>query len=231
MTLQRLLTICALLAAGGWILASALLNDLIFGLAGVTLGLAPWFMVRTIARRRMREFEVQFPEALALLTRALRAGHSLATGFQLVGEEMADPAAVEFGLVAEEIKFGLEPRAALVNLEQRVDNRDLPFFVTAVLIQRETGGNLAELLDNLGDILRERAKFFGKVHAMTAQGRMTANVLAVWPPITIGLVSLTGSDYLDPLFTTSQGHIALIASAFGVIVGWFIARRLAEVKV
>jgi tight adherence protein B len=230
MTLQRLLMISALLGVGGWILVSALLNTPTLGLAGLALGLGPWIAVRMMARRRMREFELQFPEALELLTRALRAGHSLSTGFQLVGEEMADPVAVEFGLVAEEIKFGLDARTALVNLGQRVDNRDVPFFITAVLIQRETGGNLAELLDNLAGILRERAKFYGKLHAMTSQGRMTANVLALWPLVTIGAVLLTGSDYLDPLFSTPEGHVALIASAVLVGVGWFIARRLAEVE-
>lgn len=231
MSPQRLLAMSVLLGAGGWFVGSALMNDPLLGLVGLAPGLIPWISVRMVAKRRMKQFEAQFPEALELLTRALRAGHSLSTGFHLVGEEMADPIAVEFALVAEEIKFGLDARTALVNLGNRVDNRDVPFFVTAVLIQRETGGNLAELLDNLGGILRERARFFGKLHAMTSQGRMTANVLALWPLITVGLVLVTGSDYLDPLFSTPDGNIALIASVALVVGGWGIARWLAEVKV
>jgi tight adherence protein B len=143
---------------------------------------------------------------------------------------MPEPIALEFGLVAEEIKFGLDSRSALRNLAERVNNRDIPFFVTAVLIQRETGGNLAELLDMLAVILRERAKFYGKVRAMTSQGRMTANVLALWPAITVALVSWTGSDYLEPLFTPA-GRFALFGSIVFVIIGWLIARRLAEVQV
>ncbi len=118
-----------------------------------------------------------------------------------------------------------------MNLGSRVDSLDLPYFITAILIQRETGGNLAELLDNLGAMLRERAKFHGKLRAMTSQGRLTAGVLAIWPPITIGLVMFTGSDYLDPLFETPQGHLALGACAVLTAVGYGIARRLAEVEV
>jgi tight adherence protein B len=226
----HLLRTSVLLAAAGWIGASLVLRDPALGPLGLVLGLTPWLYMSRKAAKRLKEFEAQFPEALELLTRALRAGHSLATGFQLVGEEMPEPIALEFGLVAEEIKFGLDSRSALRNLAERVNNRDVPFFVTAVLIQRETGGNLAELLDMLAVILRERAKFYGKVRAMTAQGRMTANVLAMWPAITVALVSWTGSDYLEPLFTP-EGYFALLGAIVFVIIGWLVARRLAEVKV
>jgi tight adherence protein B len=231
MSPARFLSWSALLAVGGWIAASILLKDAAFGTLGALLGVAPRLAMGTAAARRLRDFGTQFPEALELLTRALRAGHSLGSGFQLVGEEMPEPISIEFGLVAEEMKFGLDARSALVNLSQRVNNRDIPFFITAVLIQRETGGNLAELLENLGNLLRERAKFFGKVQAMTSQGRMTANILAAWPPITVGMVTLTGSNYLDPLFTTKQGYLAILACAVLIVLGWAVARKLAEVDV
>ncbi len=228
---RRLLAFSLAAAGGGCIATAVALGGLRLGLLGLAAGALPWLVVRAIAKRRLREFEAQFPEALELLTRALRAGHSLATGFQLVGEEMADPIATEFGQVSEEIKFGLDARTALLNLGRRIESEDLPYFITAVLIQRETGGNLAELLDNLAGMLRERAQFHGKLQAMTAQGRMTATILAVWPPITIGAVKLTGSDYLEPLFQTTPGHLALAACAGLTAIGYVIARRIADVRV
>ncbi len=231
MTPGRFLSTSALLTVGGWLVLSALRNDPGVGLLGLSAGLVPWFVVRGMASKRMRQFEAQLPEGLELLTRALRAGHSLGTGFHLVGEEMADPLGVEFAQVAEEIKFGLDIRGALMNLAHRIDSPDVPYFVTAVLIQRETGGNLAELLDNLGNLVRERAKFHGKLRAITSQGRMTAAILAIWPAVTVALLVWTHPKYIQPLLETSTGHMALLIAAVLCVVGYLIARRLADVRV
>ena len=221
----------AVLAVAGWLVASALTDDMRLGSIALGAGLVPWLAVRRIASKRTAEFESQFPEALELLSRAMRAGHSLGIGFQLVGEEFADPIGNEFGLVAEEIKFGLDVRQALSNLAHRVDIPDLPYFVAAVLIQRETGGNLAELLERLGILVRERAKFHGKLHALTSQGRMTATVLALWPGITVGLLMVVHPTYVAPMLETTTGHIAMLASAVLVTAGYLVARRLAVVEV
>ncbi len=231
MTASRFLALSGVLAMVGWFAAGAVSNDLLAGLPGLGLGLAPWIVVRAQASKRMRVFEEQFPDSLELLTRALRAGHSLGTGFHLVGEEMQDPIGNEFAQVAEEIKFGLDIRTALLNLSHRIENPDLPYFVTAVLIQRETGGNLAELLDNLGGLVRERAKFHGKLRAITAQGRMTAAILALWPAITVALLVWTHPSYIEPLLYTDTGHTALAVSLVLCAVGYGIARRLADVRV
>jgi tight adherence protein B len=179
----------------------------------------------------MAEFESQFPDALELLTRAMRAGHSLGIGFQLVGEELADPVGSEFAQVAEEIKFGLDVRQALANLAHRMDIPDLPYFVAAILIQRETGGNLAELLERLGTLVRDRAKFHGKLRALTSQGRMSATVLALWPAVTVALLIVVHPTYIQPMLETTSGHIAMLASAVLVTAGYLLARKLATVEV
>jgi tight adherence protein B len=231
LSLQRFVLVSAAFAAGGWLVAGALVDDMRIGSIALGAGLVPWLAVRNIASKRMAEFESQFPDALELLTRAMRAGHSLGIGFQLVGEELADPVASEFAQVAEEIKFGLDVRQALANLAHRIDVPDLPYFVAAILIQRETGGNLAELLERLGTLVRDRAKFYGKLRALTSQGRMSATVLALWPGITVALLMVVHPTYIQPMLETTSGHLAMVASAVLVVAGYVIARRLATVEV
>ena len=231
LSLHRFIVVSVVFAVGGWIVASVFTSDVRIGSIALVAGLVPWLVVRHVAGKRMAEFERQFPEALELLTRAMRAGHSLGIGFQLVGDEFADPIGNEFTLVAEEIKFGLDVRQALSNLAHRIDFSDLPYFVTAVLIQRETGGNLAELLERLGTLIRDRAKFHGKLDALTSQGRMSATVLALWPAITVGLLMVVHPTYIQPMFESPTGHLALVVSALLVTAGYLLARRLALVEV
>ncbi len=219
-----------LLLGGLGYAAATLWADPLRGGLGALAGLVPYLVIRSMATKRTRRFEEQLPEGLELLTRSLRAGHGLGAGFQMVGEEMADPIGTEFGLVAEEVRFGLDVRDALVNLTQRVDNQDLPYFTTAVLIQRQTGGNLAELLDKLSTLLRERSQFYGKVRALTAQGRGAAAFLACWLPIISAVVWFTSPTYLEPLVEHSWGHAVIAAAALTDIAGYFIARRIADVQ-
>ena len=148
----------------------------------------------------------------------------------MVGEELPDPIGPEFALVAEEIRLGLEIRDALANLINRVDNEDLPYFNTAVLIQRQTGGNLGELLDKLGGLLRERTQFHGRVHALTAQGRGAATFLALWLPFIIGVVWMVAPEYLRPLFENDWGH-AVLASAFAIdAFAYYLSLRISNVE-
>jgi tight adherence protein B len=230
MTPSRFLLVSALMTFGGWVLGYAIMNDPVLGVVGALAGLIPWLAIRMSARKRMHRFDEQFPDALELLTRALRAGHALSTGFQLVGEEMTDPMGTEFAQVAEEIKFGLDVRTALTNLVQRVGAQDLPYFVTAVLIQRETGGNLAELLDKLGELVRERHKFYGKVRALTAQSRLSAVILALWLPVLVVGMALLRPEYIGVLFESSIGYTILGFAAALDLAGYLVARKLADVE-
>ena len=148
----------------------------------------------------------------------------------MVSEELDDPIATEFGIVAEEVRLGLELRDALDNLMRRVDNENLPYLTTAVLIQRQTGGNLAELLDRLSTLLRERIQFSGRVRGLTAQGRGAATFLALWLPFIIGVVWMMSPGYLQPLLENRWGHFVL-AGAFGIDgLAYFIALRIANVE-
>jgi tight adherence protein B len=228
-TTVRFLLFTVLLGGLGY-LAATLLADPVRGSLGALAAVVPYLVVRNMAKKRMRRFEEQLPEGLELLTRSLRAGHGLGAGFHLVGEELDDPIGPELALVAEEVRFGLDMRDALDNLVHRVDNQDLPYFTTAVLIQRQTGGNLAELLDKLSTLLRQRVQFYGKVRALTAQGRGAAAFLACWLPFITAVVWYTSPNYLEPLFEHAWGHAVLAAAAGMDIAGYWIARRIADVQ-
>jgi tight adherence protein B len=190
----------------------------------------PWLEVLRRKRRRMKAFEQQLPQALDLICRALRAGHALSSGLKMVGDELDDPISKEFALVSDEIALGLEAREALANLCHRIDVADLSFFSTAVLIQRETGGNLAEIMDRLGYVIRERHKFYGKVKALTAQNRGAALILLATPPAFLILMSRTSPEFIEPLWTTPQGHMLGMVAAAMTLFGYLVARRLAVVN-
>jgi tight adherence protein B len=183
----------------------------------------------------MRMFEEQFPEALDLLTRAMRAGHSLTFGLQMVGEELPDPIGAEFAQVAEEIKLGRELRVALGNLIYRVEAGDLPFFVTAITIQRETGGNLAEVLEKLGSLIRDRFVLYGKVRALTAVGIASSNLLALMPLMVVLLLYSCGGEggraYVEPLYTTPAGLTMAAAASGLVLIGFILSRRMSHIEV
>jgi tight adherence protein B len=230
LTPSRFLLLSAGLAGLGFLATFVLTQDPLRATPALLLGVVPWLGIRRAAARRMRAFEEELPDALELLTRCLRTGHALGAGFQMVGEELDDPVGTEFGLVAEEVRLGLEIRESLENLMGRVDNADLPYFTTAVLIQRQTGGNLAELLDKLGTLLRERIQFHGRVRALTAQGRGAATLLALWLPFIIVVTWFVSPGYLEPLIENDWGHLVL-AGAFGIdVLAYFMALRIADVQ-
>jgi tight adherence protein B len=222
--------------SGGLAVAGAFFGLTFFYDPGMALllacsGVLPWFQLSRLQARRLAKFEQQFPDALDLLIRALRAGHSLVSGFVMVGKELPDPIGGEFSQVADEVQLGQTLRNALANLCYRVNSPDLPFFVTAVSIQQETGSNLAEVLENLASVMRERFKLFGKVRALTAMGRASANLLATWPVVMVVSLYMVNREYIAPLWEEPLGHTLLIISIVMVAVGYVLCRKMATIRV
>jgi tight adherence protein B len=166
-----------------------------------------------------------------LLSQALRAGHSLASGMQLVATEKSDPAGTEFGRVFQEQNLGLTIEEALKNLAERMDVLDVRFFVTAVLIQRQTGGDLAEVLDKIGSIIRDRIKLHGTVKALTAEGRLSGYVLLALPVVVFVAMLRVNPDYAMVLLENPQGQMMLTTAIVMQLMGWAMIKKIINIKV
>lgn len=232
MTVASFAAICAGLTFGSATLAGmAGLNVIIVPLVGLTFGSLPFFWLLFRRKRRLQKFAAQLPEALELVARALRAGHSLAAGFHLVSQEASDPIASEFGRVFEEQNLGIPFEEALNNLTERVPNLDLKFFVTAVILQRQTGGDLAEILDKIGRLIRERFAIWGQVQALTGEGRLSGIVLLALPPLLFITVYRMNPDYLSLLFTDELGKKMLIGGIVMQLLGALAIRKIVNIRV
>jgi len=186
--------------------------------------------LKTRRRRRFAAFEEGFPEAIDLLARAARAGHSLSSGFAVVGDEGEEPVASEFQQVFEEQRFGLPVQDALLGLADRVDLVDVRIFVTSVLIQRESGGNLAENLDGLSSVIRSRFRFRRDVRTKTAHGKITGLVVAMAPVVAGTGMFLINPEYMSPLVTEPFGRMLLLTGLMMMAVGFLIIRRMVDIK-
>jgi len=180
---------------------------------------------------RMKKLVTQLPDVFELLSQALRAGHSLASGMQLVAKEMPEPAGTEFGRVFHEQNLGMKIEDALRNLADRVDVLDVRFFVTAVLIQRQVGGDLAEVLDKIGKVIRERIALFGTVQALTAEGRLSGYVLLALPVIVFLVMLKVNGDYARLLFTDPMGKMMLTTGIVMQLMGWAMIKKIVNIKV
>jgi tight adherence protein B len=201
------------------------------GVAAVVGGLMPYSFVSYRRSRRFREFEELFPEAIDTLARAVRAGHAFTTALELITNEINEPVAGEFRKLFEEQKFGMPVRDALLNLTERMPLVDVKFFVTAVMLQRETGGNLAEILDNLSYVIRERFKIMRQVRVYTAQGRLTMMLLMGLPPIIVVTMLLMNPSFIRPLFADPIGHTLVVVGITLQTVGYFVIRRIIQIQV
>jgi tight adherence protein B len=181
--------------------------------------------------KRFDKFEEMFPQAIDTLARAVRAGHAFTTALELIANEVTEPIAGEFRKMFEEQKFGLPVRDALVNLTERVPLVDVKFFVTAVMLQRETGGNLAEILDNLSYVIRERFKIMRQVRVFTAQGRLTMMLLMGLPPLIVAVMLLMNPTFIRPLFAEPLGHILVVIGVTLQTIGYFVIRRVITIQV
>jgi tight adherence protein B len=228
----KLILWSAVLGLGLYILASFLnLNPIVALLFGVAGAVAPMAVVGFKRSRRLRAFEKSFPEAIDLLGRAVRAGHAFTTGLEMVATELPEPVAGEFKTVFDEQTFGLPLRDALTNLAGRVPIVDVRFFVTALLVHKETGGNLAQILDDLAHVIRDRFKLLGEVRARTAQGRLTAGILIALPPAMIVLLRGMNPDYVNVLFTDPVGPYLLGGAALLQIVGSLLLWKVVNIQV
>jgi len=181
--------------------------------------------------KRFEKFEELFPEAIDTLARAVRAGHAFTTALEMITNEVAEPIASEFRQLYEEQKFGMPVRDALMNLTERVPLVDVKFFVTAVMLQRETGGNLAEILDNLSYVIRERFKIQRQVRVYTAQGRLTMALLMGMPPIIVTVMLLLNPSFIRPLFQDPIGHTLLVLGITLQTIGYFVIRKIIRIQV
>lgn len=191
----------------------------------------PFFYVTRAKGKRLTRIEQQLPDALDLMGRALRAGHAFPTALKMVGDEMNDPLASEFRAAFDEVNFGIAMPDALMNLATRVPSTDLRYFVIAVLIQRETGGNLSELLTSISAIIRDRIKLMGQVRVLSAEGKMSAWVLSLLPFGAALMIQLTNPQFLEVLYTDPAGRKMLAGAGVMMVLGILAMRKIIRIRV
>ena len=182
-------------------------------------------------KKRMEKFQKQLPEALELIARSLKAGHSFPSGMKLAADEFDDPLGPEFDETLNEINFGVSVPDALKNLANRIDCPDLKFFVISVILQRETGGNLAEIIESLAYIIRERFKLYGKVKILAAEGKLSAIILVAIPFLLIIVLRFINPDYIDTLFSEPAGRIMAGVAAFMMALGILVMKKMVNIKI
>ena len=195
------------------------------------VALLPYFYVTRAKAKRLDRIEQQLPDAMDLMGRALRAGHAFPTALKMVGDEMSDPIAAEFRIAFDEVNFGIAMPDALMNLATRVPSTDLRYFVIAVLIQRETGGNLSELLATISAIIRDRLKLMGQVKVLSAEGRMSAWVLGLLPFGAALMIQLTNPKFLEVLYTDPGGRKMLAVVGVMMLLGVLAMRKIIHIRV
>ncbi len=231
-SLSGLLLISSLAALiTGFIVATAIRLSVGWIVGGAVGFAAPFVFLRIKRTRRMRAFEEAFPEALDLVSRALKAGHAFATGLKMVADEMPEPIGPEFRKTFDEQNFGLPMKDALSNLTMRVPLLDVRFFSTAVLIQRETGGNLSEILENLAHVVRERFKILRQVRVYTAHGRLTGYVLLGLPAFLGIALAFINPEHMQLLFNERLGHMMLGATVIMQTVGYIWIKQVVKIEV
>ena len=231
LTVGALLLMCLCAAVAGYLIVQTISRlTLAAAVLGAMCAFIPLWVVRFMARRRVDKFEEQFPEAIDLLARALRAGHAFTTGLSMVADEMPEPVGTEFRLAYDRQNFGMPMPEALRSLGDRVPLLDARFFVTAVLTQREAGGNLAEVLDNLARVIRDRFKVKRQVRVITAHARITGWVLALLPPSLGVILTLLSPQHMSLLWTDPIGIKMVVFAVVLQVVGTLVIRKLVNVE-
>ncbi|MCH5373387.1 MAG: type II secretion system F family protein [Planctomycetes bacterium] len=228
----RLMSLTVLAAIGSLLTMTILTGSLIVGvLAGFVLAIAPLFKLRIERSKRLARFEEQLPEALDIISRALRAGHPFVETLKLVGDEMDDPIAKEFGMAFTDINYGASVRQGFMNLLERVPSMSLMAAITAVLIQRETGGNMAEILEKIAAVVRGRFRYQRRLRTLSAEGRLSAWILTLIPFVLSAVIMLVQPDYLPMLTKEPLGRQLIIVAFVLITLGIFWIRRIIRIEV
>jgi tight adherence protein B len=232
MRVGTFLLIVAVVGAGAMLLFGIFFGRPLFALFfGLVAAFIPLAVVRSKRTKRTRLMEEQLPDAMDLMTSALRAGLSLPAALQLVAQEAPSPLAEEFGHTFDEQNLGLDIRDAMINLARRVDSVDIKFFVTAVVVQRETGGNLAEIMENIAHIIRERFRILGDVRTLTAHGRFSGIILSVLPVAMGFLIAIIAPAYMLGFLRDPTGQVFLLLALVLQIFGFMWIRKIVNIRV
>lgn len=198
---------------------------------GIIVSLLPFAFLHYKIRQRLEKFTELFPDALTMISRSLRAGHSFTSGIQLVGEEIQDPVGELFKTAYDQQLLGLRITETLSNLNERIDSLDLRFFTTAIAINNDVGGNLSDILDNLASTIRERLKIRRQVRVYTAQGRMTGYVLGALPIFTFIMFNILNPKYESILYRETKGQYVLALAVLLQVVGFFVIRKIIRIRI
>jgi tight adherence protein B len=227
MGLSRIGMFAGIAAAVTLVALVVLRGSIVQGLLGALFSglFLPYFTLRVLRGRRQKKFGSQFPDAIDIIVRSLRAGHPVPIAVNMVARELPDPIGTEFGLVADEITYGADLETAMRNLYSRVGQDDLPLFVTAVAIQGSTGGNLGEILENLSAVIRQRFKMRRKVRALAAEGRASALILSSLPILMFGVVQVVAPDFYGSVW-----QFDITKTILGAAIGWMLVGNFAMYK-
>ena len=198
---------------------------------GVVGSVLPYAYMRWKRKSRFLLFQAQLPDALDLMARALRAGHAFSVGMKMVGDEFPDPIGPEMGRAVEEISYGIEIPEALKSLSKRIECVDLKFFVTALIVQRETGGNLAEIIEAISRLIRLRFELLGRVKALSAEGKWSAIVLMAMPILLLVGLSWINPEYMDPLYSDPTGQAMLVTALVWMTIGGVVVKKMINIKI
>ena len=219
-------------ALGCTLVAFLFLPILPLDLVAFAIGaVAPFIVLKFKRSRRLKAFNEALPDAIDLMSRALRAGHSIGSSIEVIAEQSPEPLAGEFSRVYQQQKFGIRFREAVLQMGERIPSRDLQFLITAILVQKETGGDLTEILDRASHVIRERIRIQAEVRTHTAQGRLTGWILGLLPLIMLALINIVSPGYSSLLFHDPTGQKLLYAGATLIVIGFLIIRKIVDVQV
>ena len=212
-----------------WMIRGSLIEAIVAALFGATA--LPYFVLRMLRARRQKKFGAQFPDALDIIVRSLRAGHPVPIAISMVGREMPDPIGTEFGMVSDEVTYGADLETAMRNLYGRIGSDDLPLFVTAIAIQGSTGGNLGEILENLSGVIRQRFKMRRKIRALAAEGRASAMILSALPIGMFFVIQIIAPDFYASVWHEQLTKILLFSAAGWMSIGNLIMFKMVNFKI